>query len=49
MADLYENRLNDKAKAQILYQKIITDYPSSLWISEARKKFRLLRGDQPSS
>lgn len=50
MADLYENRLNDKAKAQILYQKIITGYPSSLWISEARKKFRILRGDQqPSS
>lgn len=45
MADLYENRLNDKAKAQQLYQKIITDYPSSLWISEARKKFRALRGD----
>lgn len=50
MADLYENRLNDKAKAQQLYQKIITDYPSSLWISEARKKFRALRGDAvPSS
>jgi len=46
MADLYENRLDNKAKAQVLYQKIITDYPSSLWISEARKKFRALRGDQ---
>ncbi|RYE25084.1 MAG: tetratricopeptide repeat protein, partial [Sphingobacteriaceae bacterium] len=46
LADLYDNRLDDKAKAQILYQKIITDYPSSLWISEARKKFRTLRGDQ---
>ncbi|RYE37140.1 MAG: tetratricopeptide repeat protein [Sphingobacteriaceae bacterium] len=46
MADLYENRLDNKAKAQVLYQKIITDYPSSLWISEARKKFRTLRGDQ---
>lgn len=50
MADLYENHLNNKPRAQQLYQKIITDYPSSLWISEARKKFRLLRGDQvPSS
>ncbi|RYY08175.1 MAG: tetratricopeptide repeat protein [Sphingobacteriaceae bacterium] len=46
MADLYQNQLNDKPKAQVLYQKIITDYPSSLWINEARKKFRLLRGDQ---
>lgn len=50
LADLYENRLNNKTKAQQLYQKIITDYPSSLWINEARKKFRILRGDQqPSS
>lgn len=46
MADLYANHLNNNAKAQTLYQKIITDYPSSLWISEARKKFRALRGDQ---
>ncbi|WP_419802552.1 tetratricopeptide repeat protein [Mucilaginibacter sp.] len=45
MADLYENRLDNKAKAQVLYQKIITDYPSSLWITEARKKYRVLRGD----
>ncbi len=46
MANLYENQLENKVKAQTLYQKIITDYPSSLWISEARKKFRALRGDQ---
>ena len=46
LADLYENRLDNKTKAQTLYQKIITDYPSSLWIGEARKKFRILRGDQ---
>ena len=46
MADLYENRLDNKAKAQVLYQKIITDYPSSFWITEARKKYRILRGDQ---
>lgn len=46
MANLYESQLENKVKAQTLYQKIITDYPSSLWISEARKKFRALRGDQ---
>ena len=50
MADIYDNHLNDKPKALKFYQKIITDYPGSLWITEARKKFRLLRGDQqPSS
>lgn len=48
MGDLYENRLNDKEKAKVYYQKIITDYPGSLYINEARKRFRLLRGDKPT-
>lgn len=49
LGDLYENYLNDKAQAKTCYQKIITDYPGSLWVSEARKRFRILRGDQPDS
>jgi len=48
LGDLYENRLNDKEKAKVYYQKIITDYPGSLFINEARKRFRLLRGDKPA-
>jgi TolA-binding protein len=47
LGDLYENKLNDKEKAKAYYQKIITDYPGSLWINEARKRFRILRGDKP--
>lgn len=46
LGDIYENNLNDKEKAKTYYQRIITDYPSSLWINEARKRFRILRGDQ---
>ncbi|GAB3919976.1 tetratricopeptide repeat protein [Mucilaginibacter myungsuensis] len=46
LGDLYENQLADKEKAKVLYQKIITDYPGSLWINEARKRFRILRGDK---
>lgn len=46
LGDIYDNQLNDKAQAKIFYQKIITDYPGSLWINEARKRFRILRGDQ---
>jgi len=46
LGDIYENRLNDKTTAKTYYQKIITDYPGSLWINEARKRFRLLRGDK---
>lgn len=45
LADLYEHRLNNKEKAQALFKKIITDYPGSLWLNEARKRFRALRGD----
>ncbi|WP_183563292.1 tetratricopeptide repeat protein [Mucilaginibacter sp. SP1R1] len=49
LGDIYENRLADKASAQVWYQKIITNYPGSLWINEARKRFRTLRGDKPDS
>ena len=45
LGDIYENHLDDKASAQTWYQKMISDYPSSLWINEARKRFRILRGD----
>ncbi len=46
LADLYENKLSQPAKALELYQKIITDFPGSLYVIEARKRFRLLRGDK---
>lgn len=45
LADLYETRLNDKEKAKSLYQKLITTFPGSLFVTEARKRFRNLRGD----
>ena len=46
LGDIYENQLNDKEKAKAYYQKIITDYAGSLYINEARKRFRVLRGDK---
>jgi TolA-binding protein len=46
LGDIYETRLNDANQAKTYYQKIITDYPGSLWINDARKRFRLLRGDK---
>ena len=46
LGDIYENHLSDKEQAKIYYQKIITDYAGSLWLNEARKRFRLLRGDK---
>ncbi len=46
LADIYETKLNQPGKAIELYQKIINDYSGSLYIIEARKRFRQLRGDK---
>lgn len=46
LADLYETKLNQPGKALELYQRIITDFPGSLYVIEARKRFRQLRGDK---
>lgn len=45
MAGLYENKIKDLEKAKEYYQKIIFDFPSSIYLVDARKKFRKLRGD----
>ncbi len=45
LAELYFNKLNNPEKAKEYYQKIIFDYPSSIYVVDARKKFRKLRGD----
>ena len=45
LASLYENQYNDLDKASEMYQKILTDYPNSLYIDEARNRFREIRGD----
>ncbi len=45
LAELYETTLNDKAKAQQLYEDIIMNFKDSIFSTEARKRYRLLRGD----
>lgn len=45
LAELYNNKLNDTEKASEYYQKIVFDYPASIYLIDARKKFRKLRGD----
>jgi hypothetical protein len=49
LAGLYEVQLNDAEQAKIYYQKLITDFPGSMFIAEARKHFRKLRGDHIES
>ena len=46
LADLYENYLNDPTEAQNYYQKLLMDFPGSIFTVEARKRFRILRGDK---
>ncbi|UMB59660.1 tetratricopeptide repeat protein [Lutibacter sp. A80] len=45
LAELYLNKLNNIEKAKAYYQKIIFEYPSSIYLVDARKKYRKLRGD----
>ncbi|MCB0473738.1 MAG: tetratricopeptide repeat protein [Flavobacteriaceae bacterium] len=45
LGELYQNYLDDPEKAKEMYQKIIFDFPSSIYLVEARKRFRILRGD----
>lgn len=45
LAELYNNQLAEPEKAKALYEKIIFDHQDSIYFVEARKKFRMLRGD----
>jgi hypothetical protein len=46
MAEIYNNGLNNTEKALEYYQKIIFDHTSSIYLIEARKEYRKLRGDK---
>ncbi|WP_310393082.1 tetratricopeptide repeat protein [Hymenobacter sp.] len=45
LARIQEEDIKDKGKAQELYSQVITKYPGSIYVAEARKRFRKLRGD----
>jgi TolA-binding protein len=46
LARLYEFRLNAPEKAQALYEKIFMEYSGSVFAVDARKRYRILRGDK---
>jgi tetratricopeptide (TPR) repeat protein len=48
MAALYEGPLKNKDKAKGLYEKLFTEFTGSTLAVEARKRFRILRGDKLS-
>lgn len=45
IAEIYLNQLINTKKASEYYQKIIFEHPSSIYLVDARKKYRKLRGD----
>jgi len=45
LADMNQYIFNNPTKAMELYEKLITEYPGSLYVVDARKRFRELRGD----
>lgn len=47
-AELYNKNLNNPEKAKPLYEKVLFDHQDSIYFTEARKKFRQLRGDTNS-
>ncbi|MCE3229529.1 MAG: repeat-containing protein [Bacteroidetes bacterium] len=49
LANLYEKNLMDKEKAKTAYQDVLVKYPGSIFVVEARKRYRELRGDNLSN
>ncbi|MGV8812754.1 MAG: tetratricopeptide repeat protein [Gelidibacter sp.] len=45
LAELYNNILEEPEKAKPLYEKILFNHQDSIYFIEARKQFRMLRGD----
>lgn len=45
LASIYENQLTDTANAMLYYEKLILEQKGSLFVVEASKRYRALRGD----
>ncbi len=43
--EIYERQLVQKEKAMEIYREFLNKYPGSVYSAEARKRYRLLRGD----
>jgi len=44
-AKLTEEKLNDKPAAMALYERLLKEMPGSVYLAQARKRYRALRGD----
>ena len=43
--EIYERHLKNKDKAMEIYREFLNKYPGSVYAAEARKRYRMLRGD----
>ncbi|MCU0417553.1 MAG: hypothetical protein MUE33_10260 [Cytophagaceae bacterium] len=46
LAEMYDYDVKNKERAMDLYQKFLIEYPGSIYTADARKRFRVLRGDK---
>lgn len=46
LANLYEDKLNRPKESMELFKQLLIDFPGSIYVAEARKHYRKLRGDQ---
>ena len=46
LAEMNDEIYKNMDKAKELYQRLLVEYPGSLYVVEARKRFRALRGDE---
>ena len=45
IGEIFEKHMNQPEKAMDIYRNLLTKYPGSVYVAEARKRFRVLRGD----
>ena len=43
--EIQERYLKNKEKAKEIYREFLTKYPGSVYVAEARKRYRIMRGD----
>lgn len=46
IAQIYDYHLKDREKAMEYYNKVVTQFPASIFVVDARKKYREMRGDK---
>ncbi|MCF8370469.1 MAG: tetratricopeptide repeat protein [Bacteroidales bacterium] len=49
LASINDYNLNEQELAKTYYKKLITEYPGSIFVVEARKRYRYLRGDDETT